>query len=68
MRAPTVDIMGSFFPIWMFCIIGGIVLTLLFRFLLVHARLDEEIGPRVIVYPGMATLIACAIWLVWFQN
>lgn len=67
MRAPSVDILGSFLPIWMFCIVGAIVLTLAVRFLLVRAGLDGELGPRVIVYPSMAALIACAIWLVWFR-
>jgi len=67
MRAPSVDILGSFLPIWMFCIVGAIVLTLAVRFLLLRAGLDEELGPRVIVYPSMVALIACAIWLVWFR-
>jgi hypothetical protein len=66
-RAPTVDVLGSFFPIWMFCILGAILLTLAVRFVLVRARLDGELGPRVIVYPSMVALIACAIWLVWFR-
>jgi hypothetical protein len=51
----------------MFCILGGIVLTLAVRFALVRARLDGELGPRVIVYPSMVALIACTIWLVWFR-
>ncbi len=67
MRAPSVDIVGSFLPIWIFCIAGAIVSTLAVRFLLVRAGLDGELGPRVIVYPGMVALIACAIWLVWFR-
>lgn len=66
-RAPSVDVLGSFFPIWMFCIVAAIVVTLAVRSLLVYARLDGELGPRVIVYPSMVALIACAIWLVWFR-
>ena len=65
--APLVNILGSFFPIWMFCLLAGILLTLAVRFFLVHARLDGELGPRVIVYPSMVALIACTIWLVWFR-
>jgi len=67
MRAPSVDILGSFLPIWIFCIAGGILATLGARLLLVRAGLDGELGPRVIVYPSMVTLIACTIWLVWFR-
>jgi hypothetical protein len=46
---------------------AGILLTLAIRLLLVRARLDAEIGPRVIVYPSMVALFACAFWLVCFR-
>ena len=66
-RSPLLDVFGSFFPIWMPCIAAAVLLTLAIRFLLVRARLDAEIGPRFIVYPGMVVLWACAIWLVFFN-
>ena len=66
-RAPSVDVFGSFFPIWMFCFVAGIVLTLAVRFVLIRVRLDEELGPRAVVYPSMVALFACSIWLVWFR-
>jgi hypothetical protein len=65
-RAPSVDILGSFFPIWMFCIVAGILLTLAFRLLFIRTKLDGELGPRVIVYPSMVALFAFTIWLVCF--
>ena len=66
--APSVNILGSFFPIWMFCIIGGILVTLAVRLLLIRVNLDAEIGPRVIVYPSLVALFACSIWLVFFTS
>jgi hypothetical protein len=65
--APLVNILGSFFPIWMFCLLAGILLTLAVRFLLVRAGLDAEVGPRPIIYPSLVALFACGIWLVWFR-
>jgi len=65
--APSLNILGSLFPIWMFCLLAGILLTLAVRFLLVRAGLDTEVGPRPIIYPSLVALFACAIWLVWFQ-
>ena len=64
---PSVDILGSFFPIWIFCLVAGLLLTLVVRLLLVRTRLDAEIGPRVIVYPSMVALFACTFWLVCFR-
>jgi hypothetical protein len=65
-RAPSVDLFGSFFPIWMVCIAAAAALTLGARFLLIRARLDNELGPKLIVYPSMVIAFACAIWLVFF--
>ena len=65
--APSVDLFGSFFPIWMVCIAAAVVLTLAARFLLIRARLDDELGPQLIVYPSMVTVFACTIWLVFFR-
>jgi len=66
-HAPSVDVFGSFFPIWMVCIAAAVILTLAARFLLIRARLDNELGPRIIIYPSMVTLFACTIWLVFFR-
>lgn len=66
-HSPSLDVFGSFFPIWMLCIAAAVLLTLAARFLLIRARLDGELGPRVVVYPSMVTLFACVIWLVFFD-
>ncbi len=65
--APSVDLFGSFFPIWMICIVAGSVLTLATRSALIRVRLESELGPRLVVYPSMVTLFACTIWLVFFR-
>jgi len=66
-HSPSLDVFGSFFPIWILCIAAAVLLTLAVRFVLIRARLDGELGPRVVIYPSMVTLFACAIWLVFFD-
>jgi hypothetical protein len=66
-HAPSLDVFGSFFPIWMLCIAAAVLLTLAARFLLIRARLEPELGPRIIIYPSMVALLACAIWLLFFD-
>lgn len=51
----------------MVCVATATVLTLGARLLLIRARLDNELGPKLIVYPSMVTAFACAIWLVLFR-
>ena len=65
--APSVNVLGSFFPIWIVFIVAGILLTVATRLLLIRAGLEEGLGPLVIVYPAMVVLFSCAMWLVWFR-
>jgi len=65
---PSIDVLGSFFPIWMFCLLAGLLLTVAVRLLLVRTGLDAELGPRPIVYPSLVALFACSIWLIWFRS
>lgn len=66
-RAPSIDILGSFFPIWLFCLLAGIVVTLLLRQLLLRVAGDVDIGPPVLVYTSLVILVACLFWLVFFR-
>lgn len=66
-RAPAVDILGSFFPIWIFCILIGIVATVLARQLVLRFGLDGDYGPPVLIYPSLVVIFACLIWLIFFR-
>jgi YtcA family len=66
-HAPSIDVLGSFFPVWMFCLLGAVVLTAAARSLLLKTGLESHLGPRIIIYPSMLTLFACGIWLIGFR-
>lgn len=66
-RAPSVDILGSFFPVWIFCTVLGIVAAALARELLIRAKYDSVIGPPVIIYPCLAATVAFVLWLIFFR-
>lgn len=66
-HAPSIDIAGSFFPIWMLCFLSAVVLTAAARLLLIRAGIEGELGPRLLIYPSMVTLFASSIWLIFFQ-
>lgn len=67
-RAPSISILGAFFPAWMLCIISGIVLSLVLRGLLVAVGLDEHIGPRGVIYPATVVLLTLVTWMAFFAN
>jgi hypothetical protein len=65
-RAPSVAIIGSFFPVWMVCIVAGIVLAFVVRAQLLRHRLESQVGPLALFYPCLVTLFACLLWLLIF--
>jgi hypothetical protein len=66
-RAPSVNILGSFFPIWMVCGTIAIGLSLLAHALLVRSKLESHVGPVALFYPSFVVLISCLLWLIFFR-
>jgi YtcA family len=64
-RAPSVDILGSFFPAWLFCLILAVLLATFIR--LVLLRLRVKVVLPILVYPSLAALLTFALWLVFFH-
>ena len=66
-RAPSVDIIGSFFPAWMICLTIAVVLTFVMRYILVRLHLESEVGPLALFYPSLLTLLTTLLWLSYFR-
>jgi hypothetical protein len=64
-RAPSVDILGSFFPAWLVCFAIAVVLTGVARVLLVKFKVKVELP--VLVYPSLTALFTFALWLIFFR-
>ena len=65
--APTFNILGSFFPSWLICLFAGIIVAMIANRLFARFALDKEILWPVVVYPCIALLFACTIWLIFFS-
>ena len=63
-RAPSVDVLGSFFPAWLVCFLVSIVLTALVRLALLRLRVKAALP--VLVYPSLAALFTFLLWLIFF--
>ena len=66
-RAPSVGIIGSFFPGWMVCLVAGVISAFLVRFLLLRYRLEQEVAPLAVFYPCVVVLSTCLLWLILFR-
>lgn len=63
-RAPSFDILGSFFPAWLVCFIVSILFTAIACAVL--SRYVEIVWP-VLVYPSLTAVFALALWLALFR-
>lgn len=66
-RAPSVDIIGSFFPVWMVCLTIGVVLAFVTRYFLLRHHLESEVGPVALFYPSVVVLYTCLLWLIFYR-
>jgi hypothetical protein len=66
-HAPAFDLFGSFFPVWIFCILIGIVGAVVSRFVLRRIGDGVDYGPPVLIYPSLVIFFACVSWLLFFR-
>ena len=65
--APAIDVLGSFFPAWMFCILAAVALAFVVRYFLLKHQLESEVGHLAIYYPCVVVFFACGLWLLFFR-
>ncbi len=66
-HAPEYSIFGSFFPVWIFCSAGGLVLATGARALIARTALAEHVDAPVLLYLSMAIFLACMLWLLFYS-
>ena len=66
-RAPSFNILGSFFPAWLLCGILGALLAGVTRLILVRIDFEKELSPLILVYPCLAAFFTFTIWLLFFS-
>jgi YtcA family len=67
-RSPTVDVLGSYFPAWMVCILSGMTLTLVTHWIIQVCKLKTYIGPSPLIYSSLMIIFTFATWILFYQN
>jgi hypothetical protein len=67
-NAPSINVLGAYFPDWLFCIVAGVVLTVVIYLILKRLRADRLLGLPAVVYPALVAFISLAVWLMLFQH
>jgi len=67
-HSPTVDVLGSYFPAWMVCILSGLALTLIAHWSVQVGNLKPYIGPAPLIYSCLMIIFTFATWILFYQN
>jgi hypothetical protein len=65
---PVVNVAGANFPAWLLCAIAGALLTAIFRPVFAATGVEPYLGPLLVIYPSLAILLACSIYLILFNR
>jgi hypothetical protein len=65
--APSLNVLGSFFPSWILCVVIGILLAFGTRMLFVRANFEKELSPLILVCSSLAALFTFTTWLLFFS-
>jgi YtcA family len=67
-HSPTVDILGSYFPAWMICILSGLALTFVAHWIVQVGNLKPYVGPPPLIYSCLMIIFTFATWILFYQN
>jgi len=65
-RAPSFEILGSFFPAWLLCLVAGLLLASVVNWIFVRYRWDKSVPWGIVVYPCLAAFFTFTLWLIFF--
>jgi hypothetical protein len=66
--APSINVLGAYFPDWLFCIVVGVVLAVIIYLILGRTPYVDRVGPAAVIYPALVTFLALVVWLIFFQH
>ena len=66
--APTMNLLGSYFPAWMLCAAAGIVAAVVIRQILAAAGVGDYVVAPLLTYAGLAVSATLLAWLLWFGH
>lgn len=66
-RAPSMDVLGSFFPAWIVCSLLGIVFAVLTYLVFARIGLHAAIPIQPVTYTCLAAVYTFFFWLIFYS-
>jgi hypothetical protein len=63
---PQINIAGAYFPAWLACSLGGLILFWVIHLAFLKFGLLPHLFPLPIVYAALIILLTCILWLIFF--
>ena len=67
-QAPSFNVLGSYFPAWLFCLFIGMILTAVARVILRRRSLGGALDPPLLMYSCLTAFFTFALWLIFFRS
>jgi hypothetical protein len=66
--APSINLLGSFFPGWMLCVALAVAGTLFARQIFIKIDIERHLRPCIVVYFCFWGLLTLITWLLFFRS
>jgi hypothetical protein len=66
--APSINLLGSFFPSWMLCVGVGVAVSVAVRQVFIKTGVEKHLPARMVVYLCLWGLITLLTWLLFFRS
>ncbi|MBU3895448.1 YtcA family lipoprotein [Serratia rhizosphaerae] len=66
-RSPSINVLGAYFPDWLFCITGGCLTTVVVYMILTAKKKAEWLTPYILTYPLLIALFSMGYWAIFFN-
>ncbi|HDG0629586.1 TPA: hypothetical protein PFA69_003709 [Serratia marcescens] len=65
--SPSINIVGAYFPDWLFCIVGGTLSTVVIYIFLSSKKRENWLSPYILTYPLLIALFSIGYWTFFFN-
>jgi hypothetical protein len=66
--APTLSLLGCYFPGWILCAVLGIFAAVIFRQVLAASGINDYVVASPLTHAGLAVSATLLAWLLWFGH
>lgn len=66
--SPSINVVGAYFPAWLFCIVGAIVMASLVYIFIHQRKKEKEHHFSLMTFSLLVVALALINWIIFFKN